>query len=82
MVDTKFITKKEAIYEKFDTHFRVVAFLAASTAAIGDLSGQAITVAQTAAVAEKKAQDAKFKAIQDEATKILAGKCKSKKKAK
>lgn len=62
----------------------MAAFMAGSTGAIagGSRISEGITVAHNAAVAEAKKLDAKFKAIADEAAKLLEDKGKSKKKAK
>ena len=62
----------------------LIAFLGVSTTAIAgaDLTSAAITVAQTAAVADQKKIDTQLKAIQDDAAKSLAGTKKAKAKAK
>jgi hypothetical protein len=62
----------------------LIAFLGVSTGptAAADRTFEAITVAQTAAVADQKKIDTQLKAIQDDAAKSLAGTKKAKGKAK
>jgi hypothetical protein len=62
----------------------MAAFMAGSTGAMAgsDRISEGITIAQTAAVAEAKKLKAQFKAIEDDAVKLLEDKGKSKKKTK